>query len=89
MRPGPKNHSKKHDELIEKHCEYLKTHHKKGHVIFAGPSWEENEEHFAIVVLETEDKEEAEEIMNNNPAVIGEVLTSKVTEFSVFLDRLS
>lgn len=87
MRPGPNVKSEQHDELIMKHCEYLKEYFDKNIVIFAGPSWEENEDHFAIVVLETESKEEAIKIMDNNPAVSEQVLTSHVTEFNVFLER--
>jgi len=87
MRPGSNIESEHHDDLIMKHCEYLEEYFEMKKVIFAGPSWEKNEEHFAIVVLETENKEEAINIMNNNPAVSAQVLTSHVTEFEVFLER--
>lgn len=87
MRPGPNVRSERHDDLIEQHCRYLRKFFEEGIVIFAGPSWEDNEDHFAIVVLETENKEKAMEIMDNNPVVVEKVLTSKVTEFNVFLDR--
>ena len=87
MRPGPNVKSEQHDDLIQKHCEYLKEYFDKNIVIFAGPSWEENEDNFAIVVLESENKEDARKIMDNNPAVSAQVLTSHVTEFEVFLER--
>ncbi len=87
MRPGPNIQSEMHDNLINKHCEFLEKKFKEGSVIFAGPSWEENEDHFAIVVLETKNKGIAQEIMANNPAVSAQVLTSHITEFEVFLDR--
>ncbi|MFC1898518.1 YciI family protein [Candidatus Cloacimonadota bacterium] len=87
MRPGPNIKSGQHDELIGKHCDYLEEYFAKKVVIFAGPSWEQNEDHFAIVVLETENKQEAQNIMNNNPAVAAGILTSYITEFEVFLER--
>lgn len=87
MRPGPNVNSEQHDDLINKHCEYLEEYFEKNIVIFAGPSWEENEDHFAIVVLEAENKEAAKKIMDNNPAVSAQVLTSHVTEFIIFLER--
>lgn len=87
MRPGPNVQSEMHDDLINKHCEYLEKKFEEGILVFAGPSWEENEDHFAIVVLETESKEMAKKIMSNNPAVKAQVLTSHVTGFEVFLDR--
>jgi len=74
-------------ELVDAHCEWLKQRFAEKTVIFAGPSWEENEDHFAIVVLEAENKERAKEIMDNDPAVSGKVLSSHVTAFNVFLSR--
>ncbi|MGC9367351.1 MAG: hypothetical protein ACP5FK_09990 [bacterium] len=73
--------------MINKHCEYLEGYFAKNIVVFAGLSWEENEDHYAIVVLETGTKDEAIKIMNDNPAVAAQVLTSQVTEFSIFLER--
>lgn len=72
---------------FEQHGSYLKKMFDEGKIIFAGPSVEENEEHYAIVVLDTKDKAEAEAIMNADPAVAIGILTSHVTVFQVFLSR--
>ena len=73
--------------LVDAHCDYLKQQFENKSVVFAGPSWEKGEDHFAIVVLEAENKEQANEIMAKNPAVSGGVLSSHLTEFHVFLSR--
>jgi uncharacterized protein YciI len=87
MRPGPNILSKQHDDLINQHCEYLQKLYEEDIVIFAGPSWEEGEDNFAVVVFESDSKESARAIMNGNPAVLAEVLTSNVTEFEIFLSK--
>lgn len=74
-------------EAFEQHGPYLKKKFDEGKIIFAGPSVEENEEHYAIVVLDTKDKFEAEAIMSADPAVSIGTLTSHVTAFQVFLSR--
>lgn len=72
---------------FEQHGSYLKEKFDAGKIIFAGPSVEANEEHYAIVVLDAKDKAEAEAIMNADPAVSIGILTSHVTAFQVFLSR--
>jgi uncharacterized protein YciI len=72
---------------FEQHGTYLKKKFDEGKIIFAGPSVEESEEHYAIVVLDAKDKAEAEVIMNGDPAVSIGILTSHVTAFQVFLSR--
>ena len=69
------------------HCTFLKEKFAEGTIFFAGPSVEEDKEHFAIVVFNAKDKKEAEALMNSDPAVSIGILTSAVTEFSVFLSR--
>lgn len=91
MHPGKPGlpHSMTADDRMKfgLHVEYLRSKFKEGNIIFAGPSVEENEEHFAIVVLDALTKENAIEIMNNDPAVACGLLTSHVTAFDVFLSR--
>jgi uncharacterized protein YciI len=74
-------------EAFEQHGPYLKRKFDENKIIFAGPSVEENEEHYAIVVLNTINKDEAETIMNADPAVAAGILTSHVTQFQIFLSK--
>ncbi len=91
LTPGRSNFHKtvteEKGQLLAQHANYLMERFELGEIIFAGPSVEENEDHFGIVVLEVEDKERAKEIMNADPAVKHGILKSHVTQFSVFLMR--
>lgn len=73
--------------VFGKHAEYLRSKFAEDRIIFAGPSMEANGEHFAVVVLSAETKDQAVQIMNADPAVESGLLTSHVTEFEVFLSR--
>ena len=79
--------SEKEKQAFFKHVEYLKKEFADGTIVFAGPSVEENEEHFAIAVLVAEDKAHAQAIMDADPAVSIGILSSHVSEFEVFLSR--
>jgi uncharacterized protein YciI len=74
-------------DVFGRHVDYLKDQFAAGAIVFAGPSVEENEEHFAIVVLSADSKGKAKAIMDGDPAVAAGLLTSHVTEFEVFLSR--
>ena len=72
-------------KIIETHSEYLTEKHKIGIVTFAGTSFEERQEHFAIVVVNAADKAKAAIIINSDPAVENGLLISTLTEFNTFL----
>ena len=89
MRPGkpglPQSMTAPERDAFREHVAYLREKHRTGHVVFAGPSAEPGEEHFAVVVLEAECKAHAQAIMDADPAVATGLFTSHVTEFEVFL----
>lgn len=91
MKPGkagmPESMTAEDRTVFGMHTAYLRKHVADGKIVFAGPSVEEGEEHFAIVVLSTGSKNEAVQIMNADPAVAHGLLTSHVTEFEVFASR--
>jgi uncharacterized protein YciI len=91
MRPGkpglPASMTAHERETFREHVAYLREQHTSGRVVFAGPSVEPGEEHFAVVVLEAECKAHAQAIMERDPAVASGLFTSHVTEFEVFLER--
>jgi len=74
-------------KIFEKHSRYLEDKFEEGIVVFAGTSFEEGQDHFAIVVVNAADKAEAEEILNNDPAVKEGLLLSNLTEFDTFLSK--
>lgn len=71
--------------IFEKHSEYLTEKNKNGIVTFAGTSFEEGQDHFALVVVNAENKTEAAKIIDNDPAVENGLLISTLTEFDTFL----
>ena len=91
MKPGkpglPDSMTEDDKRQFGQHVAYLKSTFAEGKIVFAGPSTEVGEEHFAIVVLDTSDKSQAVAIVNADPAVASGLLLSHVTEFSIFLER--
>jgi uncharacterized protein YciI len=91
MRPGkpglPESMTALERDTFREHVAYLREKHRSGHVVFAGPSVEAGEDHFAVVVLEAECKAHAQAIMDGDPAVASGLFTSHVSEFEVFLQR--
>ena len=65
-----------------KHVEYLKALNAKKTVLFAGRV---NDASFGIALLETETEEEAQKIMNDDPAVKAKVFTAELLPFSLAL----
>lgn len=91
MRPGkpglPESMTPADREIFGAHTAWLRQKYSEGSIIFAGPSMDDDHEHYAIVILDTQTKEDAVSIMNRDPAVACGLLTSVVTDFEVFLSR--
>lgn len=77
------------NEIIGRHFNYLKKYTEEGTLILAGRTLNEpmSEEDFGIVVFETVSKEEAQSIMDNDPAVVGKIMYAKLFDFSLALMR--
>jgi len=73
--------------IFENHNRYLEDKFEQGIVTFAGTSFEENQEHFALVVVNAECKSDAQDIIDNDPAVNKGLLISNLTEFDTFLSK--
>ncbi|MCH7691407.1 MAG: hypothetical protein IIA17_10240 [candidate division Zixibacteria bacterium] len=67
---------------VMKHFEYLKALNVKKTVLIAGRV---NDARFGIALLETETEQEAQQIMNDDPAVIAKVFTAELLPFSLAL----
>jgi len=67
---------------VIKHFEYLKALNAKKTVLFAGRV---NDASFGIALLETETEQEAQGILDNDPAVKANVFTAELLPFSLAL----
>jgi len=76
-------------ETVGRHFRYLKDLTEEGTVIMAGRTLNEpmTEEDFGIVILETSTRKEAQNIMDNDPVVVGRVMYAKFYDFSLALLR--
>ncbi len=76
------------NEIVKSHFNYLKDLTEKKVVVLAGRTLNEpmTNEDFGIVVLETHSIDEARNIMENDPSILGNVMYAKLYDFSlVFL----
>lgn len=73
--------------IFEDHCKYLKERFAEKRVLQAGTSFEAGQEHFALVILTAPDKAAAQALIHADPAVAKGLLTARVTEYDIFLDR--
>lgn len=74
-------------EVFEAHCTYLKELYAEERVLQAGTSFEPDQEHFALVIVAAPDKSSAVELVRKDPAVAKGLLSARVTEYDIFLDR--
>jgi len=76
-------------KIVGRHFNYLKKLTDEGNVIMAGRTLNEpmTEEDFGIVILETSTREGAQNIMDNDPAVVGRIMYAKFYDFSLVLLR--
>lgn len=76
-------------EIVGIHFNYLKDYAKKGILFLAGRTVNElmTEKDLGIVILETETEIEAQNIMENDPAVKDGLMTAELFTFSLALMR--
>ena len=67
---------------MEAHFIYLKNWLEKKVLVLAGPCLDAA---FGVAILETESEEKAKEIMQNDPAVKGRVMTAELHPFRISL----
>jgi uncharacterized protein YciI len=86
VKPVKKNFSgsatEEENNIVNDHFYYLKSLLDKNILILAGP---ELKARFGIAVIETDTEQQAEEIMNNDPAVANKVFTAELFPFRVSL----
>jgi uncharacterized protein YciI len=72
-------------EVITAHFEYLKDLQEQGILIMAGRTLNRDESSFGIVIFNAESEEEAEEIMEGDPAVRQDVMIAILYPYRVAL----
>ncbi|RDI47996.1 YciI family protein [Falsibacillus pallidus] len=79
------NWTEKENEIVSEHFSVLVKLKEEGKLIMAGRTSPMDESTMGIVVFEAESKEEAAEIMENDPAVQKGIMTPQLFDYSVAL----
>jgi uncharacterized protein len=74
--------TKEEQEKLQSHFLYLQDMLEKGKLVLAGPCLDAS---FGVVILQNTNEEEAQEIMENDPAVKGKIMTANLYPFRVSL----
>ncbi len=76
-------------KIVGTHFNYLKKLTEEGVVIMAGRTVNNpmTENDFGIIILEASSKEEAQNIMDNDPSIKGKVMYATLYDFSLALSR--
>ena len=74
---------------VEKHFNRFKGAVKSGQLILAGRTMESGDKTFGIAIFEAAGENAAREFMNDDPAVVGGVMTAELHPFGVALERKS
>lgn len=79
------NWTNEDNQIVDKHFNYLKELLNQNKLILAGRTT--NEDKFGIVIFEAESDESAQEIMNNDPAILNGIMTGELYPYRVALMR--
>ena len=82
LRPAPKYGQPGSEDRVSEHFEYLKKLNQEGKVMMAGRF---TDVLFGLVMLEVENREEAEQIMRMDPAVSSKVFHAEIYPWRIAL----
>ena|SRR6185436_15326343 len=74
-------------ETVSRHFAYLKDLTEKGVMVMVGRTQNNDENTFGIAIFEAEDESAAQQIMKNDPAVIGGVMKATLYPYKIALMR--
>ena len=74
-------------ETVSRHFAYLTDLTEKGVMILVGRTQNSDESTFGIAIFEAEDESTARAIMENDPAVIGGVMSATLYPYKIALMR--
>jgi uncharacterized protein YciI len=77
------------DQAVDLHFAYLQQLLKDGNLVLAGRTQEMNENTFGIVIFECECEEDAQKIMNSDPAVQKGIMVASLYPYRIALSRLA
>ncbi len=77
------------DAIVSQHFAYLKDLTEKGVMILMGRTQNNDKSTFGIAIFEAENEEVARTIMENDPAVVGDVMRATLYPYRVALMRQS
>ena len=75
------------DEIVGRHYAYLSDMTEKGIMVLVGRTQTADENTFGIAIFEAEDESAARKIMENDPAVVGDVMRATLYPYRVALMR--
>ena len=74
-------------DTVSRHFAYFKDLTEKGVMILMGRTQNNDESTFGIAVFEAEDESAARQIMENDPAILGGVMTATLYPYKIALMR--
>ena len=74
-------------ETVSRHFAYLSDLTEKGVMILVGRTQNSDESTFGIAIFEAEDESTARTIMENDPAVVGGVMSATLYPYKIALMR--
>lgn len=80
-----RNWTEKQAEIVSIHFKVLQELHQAGKLILAGRTLNMDEKTFGIVILEVESEQEAQTIMESDPAVSEGIMTAELFPYRVAL----
>ncbi|MDQ0898689.1 MULTISPECIES: YciI family protein [Paenibacillus] len=75
--------TEKEDKIVEEHFQYLLQLKEEGELILAGRTQTFDEKTFGIVILRVDNELEATLIMEQDPAVANQLMTSELFPYSI------
>jgi uncharacterized protein YciI len=81
------NWTSREEDIVDNHFNHLKGLLQEGKLILAGRTLNMDKTTFGIVIFEAESEEEARQMMNDDPAVKGGVMTAQLFPYRVALMR--
>ena len=82
-----KNWTKEDNTVLERHFARFEEATKSGHLILAGRTKEPGDKTFGIAIFRASDEAAARKFMENDPAVVANLMTAELHPFSVALQR--
>lgn len=80
----PETTTPQEELIIESHFNYLKNLLDEGKLIMAARTYNAK---FGIVIFEAENEDEAQELMDNDPAIVNKVFTAELNSLHIALIR--